>query len=134
MDHIPNLQRPVREHIRVPYLFGEEYVYEYDGKTFYSFPERQGWDPSDIIQRNFRQNGVEDPLRTASFLQAWLFFGFMSEVLKTSVLTSDFMQEIEGQKFITTKSLQKYIDNWQDEINSLSVCERREIPLHYTVF
>lgn len=55
MDHIPNLQRPVREHIRVPYLFGEEYVYEYGGNAFYPFPERQGWDPSDIIQRNFRQ-------------------------------------------------------------------------------
>ncbi|KAF3390837.1 hypothetical protein DPV78_010905 [Talaromyces pinophilus] len=126
MDHIPNLQRPVHEHIRVPYLFGEEYVYEHGGKAFYSFPERHGWDLSDIIQRNFRQNGVEDPLRAASFLQAWLFFGLMSEVLKTNVLTGDFIQEIDDQKFITTKSLQKYIDNWQDEINSLSDTAKEE--------
>jgi hypothetical protein len=116
----------VHEHIRVPYLFGEEYVYEYDGKAFYSFPERQGWHPSDIIQRNFRPNRVEDPLRAASYLQAWLFFGFVSEVLKTNVLMSDFIQEIDGEKFITTKSLQKYIDNWQDEITSLSETAKEE--------
>lgn len=126
MDHIPNLQRPVHEHIRVPYLSGYENGYKYDGKGFFFFPERQGWDPCDIMQRDFRLNGDEIPLRAASFLQAWLFFGFMSEVLKTKVLTSDFIQEIGGQKFITTKSLQRYIDNWQDEIASLSETAKEE--------
>lgn len=116
MDHIPNTVRPVNGHIRVPYLFREEWDFKYDNKGFFFFPERKEWDSGAILRRDFIQN--RDRGRAASFLQEWLYFGFMSEVLGIEVLTEHFTEEDEvgGQRFITTASLPKYIDDWQMDI------------------
>ncbi|KAH1908305.1 hypothetical protein KXV57_003567 [Aspergillus fumigatus] len=126
MDHIPNIYRPALGHIQVPCLLSKEYRCDYADKDFFSFPERHGWDLCAIMRRDFKRNGLETPLRAASLLQAWLYFGFMSEVLKTEVLIRDFLEEIDGQEVITTKSLPRYINNWQDEIISLPEIVKEE--------
>ena len=58
MDHIPNIQHPLHEHIKVPYLSGEGYGYCYDNAGFFDFPTRQGWNSELILKRDFRLNGV----------------------------------------------------------------------------
>jgi hypothetical protein len=43
----------------------------------------------------------------------------MSEVLRTEVKPNDFCKEVDGQKFINTNLLPKYIEDWENEIATL---------------
>lgn len=97
---------------------------EYDGQGFQGFPQRQGWDDtllqygweSEEYRRFFRQ---KSPLETAIFIQAWLYFGMLSEVLGKNIRTNDFVtKNRQGFQIIT---LQKFITNrqwvsWHDDL------------------
>lgn len=70
-----------------------------------------GFDKKRLLAGDFTEHS---PGITAAFLQAWLYFGMMSEVLGTHVEREDFVTEDhQGHSFITTKqSLPPYIRRW----------------------
>lgn len=124
MDHVPNTVRRAHNHIPVPYLFNEDWGYKYDNKGFFCFPKRQGWNSEDFLHSSSIQNKNKE--KAASLLQAWLYFGFMSAALNREVDTNNFVEEVEGQRFINTKLLPEYIDDWHSEVAPLPEEEKEK--------
>jgi hypothetical protein len=89
MDHIP-LVHGYRD-VEVPFVCE---AYPYDGYEFARFPERKGFSSEEEIKRgNF---GVATPGETVAFLQAWLFFGVLSEVFDSSGIKVDVGDFVRG--------------------------------------
>lgn len=107
MDHLPQASQPAFPYPQVPYL--ESFVYDDGGFT--GFPARMGFDKKRLLAGDFAQHS---PILTAAFLQSWLYFGMMSEVLGTHVERHDFVVEsLQGHSYITTEhSLLPYIQRW----------------------
>jgi hypothetical protein len=75
MDHLSSL-RSETEQIRVPYLCVEPY----DFKGFAGFPFRKEFNVVDMLEKgDFR--GRNQP-EVEAFLQAWLYFGLLGDVLQ----------------------------------------------------
>ena len=121
MDHIPNLKYPVYSHPQVPYL---PYERGYDGQGWKEFPERCGWDSHAFLRSDFHLNGVLDEQRLASFLQAWLYFGTLAEVLDTDIKISDFTVDSDQGRILSTAALCTYIDEWRLRIEGLEEKQR----------
>ncbi|KAF8542597.1 hypothetical protein BDD12DRAFT_907891 [Trichophaea hybrida] len=89
---------------------------EYDGGDFESYPDRQGWrqrllDGDPVYTGKFADDAVP-------FFQTWLFFGCLIKVFEAvgiNVRTQDFVREKNGIKYITTKSLPRFIQQWKDQ-------------------
>ena len=62
--------------------------------------------------------------RVAHFLQTWLFFGLLTEVLQSNITTDDFLKE--GGKFITTKKLPEHVLEWKKSLAGLDEEEKLE--------
>jgi hypothetical protein len=114
MDHLllPDGANP----IEVPYFCTEEY----DNFGFSTYPERKGWDKTRLLEHG--DAGGRTEAETASFLQTWLYFGFLHDALGVSgvrVRTSDFMRlEASGRSLVTTKMLPEKLSEWEDsELN-----------------
>ncbi|KAI9777355.1 MAG: hypothetical protein M1839_008963 [Geoglossum umbratile] len=127
MDHIPNLRKPIYPHMPVPYLSIAQYPYAYDNLGFKFFPNRHSWDSARFLKGDFTFNGVEDPDRTAAFIQGWLYFGFMAEFFGREVdIEADFVKTDEcGRRVVTTERLGLYIDAWQDGVVEMKEEEKR---------
>ncbi|KAF9631113.1 hypothetical protein BFW01_g1975 [Lasiodiplodia theobromae] len=105
--------------VSIPYLGSE-----FDGGDFFTFPDRQGWDVSsweyvEPEESEFDMNGrsLEE---MAAFLQTWLFFGLLSAFLGDKCSPNDFIRTDEaGNKFITTKMLDRYLEEWRQRIKGL---------------
>ncbi|KAI5837099.1 hypothetical protein DFP73DRAFT_326606 [Morchella snyderi] len=79
--HIPELEGPSHPRPEIPCLCKAR---DYDKKGFLEFPARKGW-TIDIVKGPVRLDGSESsPERIAQFLQAWLFFGMLHEILLIS--------------------------------------------------
>ena len=101
---------------RVPYVV----TYQYDFKGFHTFPDRASrchhggkW------ERNQETHScpLPGPLAcAAAFLQAWLFFGLLAEVLGPGAhlkLEDFYVQDDHGSWWITTKNLPGYLEAWK---------------------
>lgn len=122
MDSFFPLSNP-GNHLEIA-LFGNEI---YDNLGFYSYPLRRNWEP-----RNHSLTGDYQPrtsIDAASFVQAWLFFGTISEVTGIPVRGTSFLRvsESDGEQrlVVTTKSLQFYIDTWGVNTTSGAKSERQ---------
>lgn len=101
MDHLPLPHNPMHEPIEIPCLSTENY----DGRDFGTYPDRQGYTPRtirqwyDIINRPSKE--------FSAFLQRWLFFGLMEEVLGERIEVSDFIRRVgdPGHLIVTTAKL-----------------------------
>lgn len=96
MNHLAHSTTYTARPPRVPVLDG----YCYDGKGFSSFPARSGFDRKRLLHGDFSQHTAA---QTASFLQAWLYFGLLSTVLGPSFSQADFIHDDEeyGRTIIT---------------------------------
>ena len=55
----------------------------------------------------------------AAFLQTWLFFGLMHEILAVEIRTGDFIRiDISGKKWLTTKKLPNYLQHSDDRLRT----------------
>lgn len=103
---------------KVPYIV----EYSYDSRGFHSFPSRAGWFTTEDgrWERHDKDKGRIrlGPLGSvAAFLQSWLFFGLLVEVLgpDAQVNPIDFRkQDGHGYWRITTAKLPTYIREWRD--------------------
>jgi len=113
MDHLV-----VDNRLNVPYVVQSPY----DAKGFHSFPERSGWKLAD--DGSWRKLGDFQPeSHTKSdleaFLQSWLFFGVLTEVLSLSSSSdiNDFICENSyGTWHVTTKKLSTYLESWASRV------------------
>jgi hypothetical protein len=105
MDHVPAVAREIEQ---VPYAAGEVF----DNESFFGFPRRRGWDK---VLKSHDYTNV-DVGGFASFLQAWLFFGLLAEILTGVKLnTADFIRKSShGRQYITTEKLKWYLQQWRD--------------------
>ena len=114
MEH---LGEGIASHLqRVPYIV----TYPYDYKGFHTFPDRVS--PCEHGGRWERSSGTHTcpqpgPLAcAAAFLQAWLFFGLLAEVLGPGAqlhLEDFFVHDDHSSWWITTQKLPGYLDAWK---------------------
>lgn len=115
MDHIPCPESDLWQHVRVPFLCQENY----DGLAFSDYPLRKGWQDTNSSAINFAQRSQEEQ---SAFLQTWLFFGMLVEVLGVSVAMEDFVQNNQ----VTTRRLSKYTLQWYERLLYMSEDCRQE--------
>lgn len=121
MDHLVLPHNPTIRTFDIPFLCSQEY----DGGEFNTFPERAGWVvkwtawPPDF-ECWFAHDGrkVDDDRELASFLQLWLFFGLLSQVLGKRVETTPFRYETnDGRVLLSTKSLaHSLVEPWVENV------------------
>ena len=105
MDHLPYIQHP-HDALKIPDLGGEEY----DSRGFFDFPDRYGWSDERLSQSLLQ---VEAKLKAEQFLQTWLFYGLLSEIMGVSVPRGHFSRaDTDGQRWVTTKRLPEYVGAW----------------------
>ncbi|KAL2818687.1 hypothetical protein BJX63DRAFT_383771 [Aspergillus granulosus] len=114
MDNLLPLSTP-HYHLEVPF-FGHDV---YDNLGFLTYPDRRGWDPRHLREGNFGQRSSID---AASFTQAWLFFGTISQVTGVPVRGTNFIRvsEPDGRLLVTTQRLQFYLEIWRAEATRAS--------------
>lgn len=92
---------------------------EYDGLSFADYPVRKGWQDPNTETINLSQSPQEDQ---SAFLQTWLYFGMLTEVLGFPLKTQDFVED----KQVTTKRLPEYTHRWREQLLSMPETRRRE--------
>ncbi len=109
MDHFPPVSNP-HNPVEIPYLGGE-----YDGDDFKSYPAQQHWHLANLQAGELQGR---TPAEAGSFLQAWLYFGLLQEVLGIKIVTTAFVRVDASRKsFITTRKLQAYLHTWKSHID-----------------
>jgi hypothetical protein len=74
MEHIPIPHSPLHLRPKVPVLSTDPY----DGLQFETYPQRRGFDLARLYRGDFGQHSSD---RTNAFLQTWLYFGVIHQVL-----------------------------------------------------
>ena len=86
----------------------------YDGGSFSEYPMRQGYNKEQLLAGNFSDRTQAE---VASFLQSWLYFGFLHEVFGTADSAydpTDFIRITEaGEWVVTTQKLPLYLRQWK---------------------
>ena len=117
MEHVPEVADPVFPPIKVPCLSQEPY--ENRVGVFESYPYQRGWDINLLKRGRFTQHPFE---ATGAFLQDWLFFGLLHEVLGDDGTKEKFSRwDIQSeQRIVTTKNLVSSLTTrfWQIKRNS----------------
>ena len=109
MEHLPPVSHPYKP-VEVPYLGGA-----YSGDDFAGFPEQHGWDICLLQEGNLHGR---DSQATAQFLQTWLYFGLLREVLGFEIMMGDFIRngQESSSHYITTNKLRNYLQRWKLQI------------------
>src|SRR2546429_3765002 len=132
MDHLPSASEPSRPPLEVPYLCYPPFVY--DGEGFWHFPEkvRKARRFSRLLSHSLRSGrpidlsrNPEDPVEACglssindilAFLQAWLYFGMLSEVLSLSGIKVELGKFVKinalGKPVVSTANLMEHITYW----------------------
>ena len=136
MEHlpVPNTARP-QEGV-VPYVYQKGY----DGGPFLTYPIREGMPhllPTAGAATNLHGTASLwhlEKLRQMpkqeleSFLQIWLFFGLIHEVLGNLCSLGDFVRTaVDGNtKFVSTSKLPKVIESWLTKVNEGAIIQTYE--------
>jgi hypothetical protein len=104
MDHLPVLGQVLEAYPRVPFLCTEEY----DGLPFHECPDRQKWDVQRLDNGDFSEHPRHE---AAAFLQTWLFFESLNEILgfPAPIDTKNFIGEHDAQLYVQTTLLYDHI-------------------------
>jgi hypothetical protein len=105
MDHIEGF-RVMKE--MVPYKVEDIY----DRLGFFGYPDRKGWNKKELLNNgDYGKRKIEE---LESFLQSWLFFGLLTEVLP-ELNPDDFIRKSPlGESYITTEPLENYLGKWKE--------------------
>jgi hypothetical protein len=130
MEHLPPAVDPYSP-VLVPYI-GES---EYDNLDFAGYPRRSKIDIDLLLVGDFQGFSSR---RLAAFLQTWLFFGLMHEILSMDIQTKEFIRTNKsGQIWITTEKLPGYLQAFRRQVleikagpNGLEISRRRLEQMH----
>jgi len=105
MDHVPEINEATWAPVKVPCLSREPF----DGLAFGSYPARRGWERVLLLRGNFTQH---PPAKTAAFLQDWLYFGVLHEILGGQGSKANYVMQAEQTQelFVTTRDLNQHLD------------------------
>lgn len=114
--HLPDVLEPGSPLPGIPCLCEPN---SYDKEGFFDFPTRQGWffDPEGSSgPQRINRDEVPSSAEKGAFLQSWLFFGMMYEVLRLLDVETDLedcaVRNQDGtRRCITTYPLRKYFAN-----------------------
>lgn len=134
MDHLPIPQNAcTRDRAIVPYVC----LKDYDGGPFLTYPIREGVPhalpldgniPGDSPYRQHERKYPTPKQEQEDFLQRWLFFGLIHEILDDRYRPEEFIGsfEIEGGKItiVQTLKLVKTLDSWIKDIRANCVDPR----------
>ncbi|KAI9172598.1 hypothetical protein HJFPF1_02104 [Paramyrothecium foliicola] len=115
MDHLPVFRYVTEPYPRIPFLSQQPY----DGLEMDSYPDRQAFDLTRLYSKDFTQHSPEN---TAAFLQTWLFYGGLYEVLRFQH-PSELNQFIEVDSLgcrVSTKPLNSLISKWAKDVEILA--------------
>ena len=148
MEHLPQRNGQAKSIFpAIPYLCQERY----DGGPFLDYPNRSGLPDINTsgndrltahlssVSRRFLETAL--PAALEAFLQNWLFFGLLNEVLGDLYRHEDFIttsSDSENEKIIvTTANLITRLEDWearitQDKDSSMAVYEHIAKCLHLT--
>jgi hypothetical protein len=130
MEHLPPVADPYCP-IFAPYV-GH---CDYDGLGFAGYPSRMRCDVDRLLKGDFQRSS---PANVAGFLQTWLYFGLMHEVLNVEIRTANFIRiDGSGEKWLTTEKLPGYLQVFRQQIeqdkcapNSAEISQRRNDQIH----
>jgi hypothetical protein len=129
MEHLPQPKQRALNSIVVPYVVIED-IHAYDGEslTFSQFRESHHFDEQTIQQQGWNAYArsspggqIESSRTIESFLQEWLFFGLLYEVLREDFKREDLLFKKEGSQWtITTSNLPGLLWNYKRRWTSMS--------------
>lgn len=108
MDHIALPTNADYQPVVVPCLS----QLEYDHLGFESYPARRGWNMTSLLAGNFTQrHDSSDSASAAAFLQDWLFFGSLREILGEAGSKSAYTLAHIGLKYgrVSTRLLDAHV-------------------------
>lgn len=119
MEHLPSPQNPYQS-IVCEYLEGEDY----GSLDFFQYPREAGIDISCVSTGDFGNDLT--PRQIEAFLQSWLFFGLIKQVLDPSIQRSEFLRadSTNNRAYLCTTSLHLHITKWKASFGSLSTAEQ----------
>lgn len=112
-----------RRLIRVPYFYGKDYSFvpDVEGTLAYRHHfQTEGWDFIRLVKGDFAGRSESEAL---AFLQSYLYFGLLQEVLGVKVKTDDFLRYENEQVFISTSNLPVYFSEWKDRVEAEMVVD-----------
>ncbi|KAI9740438.1 MAG: hypothetical protein M1834_005018 [Cirrosporium novae-zelandiae] len=119
MDHLPHPINPCHR-IEIAYLDGEDF----GALDFFSYPQAKGIDIDALAWGDTR---THTPQQVRAFLQSWLFFGLLNQILDPEIRHVDFIcKEDQRRSLISTESLDDYIARWKKRFQSLQNSARKE--------
>ncbi|KAL8840538.1 MAG: hypothetical protein Q9170_001291 [Blastenia crenularia] len=111
MDHIPLPHKCSFRHLQVPYLQSDLL----DDGDWSTYPQRHGWQvdlnrkQTILLQHHDKRPVAEN----AAFIQSWLYFGLLREVLKDHITLNQLIQrELDGKQYISTQRLESILAAW----------------------
>ncbi|KIX96499.1 uncharacterized protein Z520_07765 [Fonsecaea multimorphosa CBS 102226] len=122
MDHLPSPDRPLYTP-KVPYVCKGTY----HGSGIEKYPRRNGWDVLKLLDGELGTHSVDE---LGSFIQTWLYFGVLADVLTIIGLEFDQSEYIaqlpSGERVVTSLPLLAHISTWQKRAESLAPDERKK--------
>ncbi|KAM0818180.1 hypothetical protein AB5N19_03989 [Seiridium cardinale] len=123
MDHLSQPTEPFQRPLQIPFLVKDGSGY--DGLGFVGFPSRNGMSIDTLRFGPTLWHTKEDLL---SFMQSWLFFGFLQKILdvcRIKVVPEDFVRLSDnGDQVLTTSILPQLVVAWQMRESGASQAER----------
>ncbi len=110
--------------VRVPYLARKEYMWKetLDKENIcLTHGQRTGWEIR-LRAGKFDEHEAKDAI---SFIQSWLFFGLLEEILKTPIRIDDFIRSEDNKQYVTTERMPEMMYDWQVRIHRSSWEEQK---------
>lgn len=119
MEHLPSPQN-LCQPIVCDHLEGEDY----DSLDFFQYPREAGIGISRVSSGDFGNDLT--PRQVEAFLQSWLFFGLIKQVLDPSIQRSEFRRadSTNSRAYLCTMSLHDHITKWKASFGSLPTAEQ----------
>ncbi|MCJ1279362.1 hypothetical protein MMC21_007186 [Puttea exsequens] len=132
MDHLPLPTAPNISHVEVALYDNVSHPYSYDSGPWLDYPERHGFSTGSFYTITTGQDRPYlDEARFASFAQAWLFFGFISEFLGIKLYLDEWTETShKAQKVVCTKSLLAHLDKWLRDLENAPLDKKETVRTH----
>src|SRR5436190_8771756 len=103
MDHLPQLNEV---HIQVPFV-AENRIYT--SGDFFKLPARTRCTLAELKQKGPQILPQDE---AAAFLQGWLFFSLLAQVLNQDIDANDFLRQRHGERQVDSEDLIGLINDW----------------------
>jgi len=115
MDHLDHPKHNAHQAFRIPCL-ARDYV-KPPSTSFLEYPTSDGWSTERLCRGD--KHG-RHTVEVAAFIQTWLFFGLLSEILQTEIRVCDYVRHVAYPEtfgvslpYISTQALPLHISQWR---------------------